>query len=188
MKKYWNIRYADKIADVVIVFPHWESEYVTTPPKHQTDFVRMMTEAGADLIIGGHPHVVQPVEQIESDNGNRSLCFHSLGNYISTQINPPSMLGNIAWVTFRKTEDNVIIDMEKTGSIPIVTHYLNDPPDSAKVYLLEDYNEELASSHGIKDWGGKALRYKDLLKLSEEVLKDSVRSAYELTGLRRKDK
>ena len=82
-----------------------------------------MTEAGADIIIGTHPHVVQPMEWIEADNGNTALCYYSLGNYVSTQKQALCMLEAMAWITFTVTEDDVEVKKENTGVLPLVCHY-----------------------------------------------------------------
>ena len=182
-----DIAAADEMADIVIVFPHWGVEYVTDPTIYEKQFAQQMTQAGADLIIGTHPHVTQPVQWIEADNGNKALCYYSLGNYVSTQKDPITMLENMAWVTFLRTEDGVIIDSEGTGSIPIVCHYVYNPLRLERVYLLEEYSQELADKHGILPWGGQKLNYQDLKKWSKEILGDSVKSVYELTGLREKN-
>lgn len=172
-----DIQKAKEIADVVIVFPHWGTEYSMTPSRYQRQFAEQMTEAGADLIIGTHPHVIQPVEWIESENGNRALCYYSLGNYVSTQKKAESMLEAMAWVTFHVTEDDVYISEEKTGAIPMVCHYTSGPVRLDSVYLLEDYTAEQATFHGIRDYGGVTLALEDLQKWSREVLGDSVLSA-----------
>ena len=99
-----DISEAKTLADIVIVCPHWGTEYSTTPSSTQEKFAMQMTEAGADIIIGTHPHVVQPVKWIEATNGNRALCYYSLGNYVSTQKNGQSMLEGMAWITFHVTK------------------------------------------------------------------------------------
>ena len=145
-----DIAYAKTISDFVIVCPHWGSEYTLTPTKYQVSFATQMTQAGADLIIGTHPHVPEPVEWITSENGNKSLCYYSLGNYVSTQKNTDTMLEGMAWVALHVTEDGVSINEEKTGVIPMVCHYSASPVRLKKVYMLEDYTEELAACHGIQ--------------------------------------
>lgn len=172
-----DIEAADELADFVIVCPHWGTEYTTKPSGYQEKFARQMTEAGADIILGTHPHVVQPVEWVESENGNRSLCFYSLGNYVSTQKNPLSMLEAMAWITFHVNEDGVTIDEENTGVLPLVCHYNAMPVKMESVYLLEDYTEQQAASHGIKAYGGVDLVLSDLQKWCEEVFEGRVLSA-----------
>ena len=163
-----DIQKAKELADVVIVCPHWGNEYITTPSKVQETFALQMTEAGADVIIGTHPHVVQPVQWIESENGNRALCYYSLGNYVSGQDQAISMLEAMAWITFSVEENRVEILEEETGVIPMVCHYENGPRNH-QVYMLEDYTSELANSHGIRQFG-VYLSYEDLLMWSDEIL------------------
>ena len=123
-----DIQEADKLADAVIVFPHWGTEYTTTPSPYQENFAMQMAEAGADVIIGTHPHVVQPIQWVEAANGNRALCYYSLGNYVSTQKGALSMLEGLAWVTFRVAGDgSVSVSEPDTGVVPLVCHYASGP-------------------------------------------------------------
>ncbi len=177
-----DIRLADELADIVIVCPHWGTEYTTKPSTYQETFAMQMTEAGADLIIGTHPHVIQPVEWITADNGNRALCYYSLGNYVSTQKQCICMLEAMAWVTFHVTEDGIEIDTEHTGAIPLVCHYTSDPVRVENIYLLEDYTAEQAAAHGIRSYGGVVLYLEDLQNWSNEVLNENVLPAEAALG------
>ena len=172
-----DIQSAKKVADMVIVCPHWGTEYETTPSSYQKNFALQMTEAGADVIIGTHPHVVQPVELIKAANGNTALCYYSLGNYVSTQKKGKSMLEAMAWITFHVTENGISLAMEDTGVIPLVCHYTSGPVRVKDVYLLENYTEELAANHGIISYGGISFHMSDLTTWSEEILGSYVISA-----------
>lgn len=174
-----DIAAAEELADVTIVFPHWGNEYRTNPSQYQQEFARQMTEAGADLIIGTHPHVIQPVEWVESDNGNRALCYYSLGNYVSTQKQTQCMLEAMAWVTFTVKEDGIVLAEEKSGVLPMVCHYKSGPVRLQQVYLLEEYTEELAAAHGIKQYGQVELKLDELQQWSQEILGDWVITAAE---------
>lgn len=167
-----DISRASELADVVIVCPHWGTEYATTPSSYQKTFALQMTEAGDDLIIGTHPHVVQPVEWIEADNGNRALCYYSLGNYLSTQKQAICMLEALAWVTFHVSEDEVSVTDKNTGVIPMVCQYSSGPLRFQNIYFLENYTEAEALVHGIRNYGGVTLRTEDLVKWSNEILGD----------------
>ena len=72
--------------DMQIVILHWGNEYSRTPSQFQTELAQKLCDAGVDIIIGSHPHVVQPVEMIKSsDQKHETLVIYSLGNYISNQ-------------------------------------------------------------------------------------------------------
>lgn len=168
-----DIAAAREQADVVVVCPHWGTEYTTKPSSYQEKFALQMTEAGADIIIGTHPHVVQPMEWIEAENGNRCLCFYSLGNYVSTQKKGICMLEAMAWVTFHVDEQGLSIVENQSGPIPLVCQYAAGPVRFEGVYLLQDYTQEQAARHGIRSYGGVTLSLDDLLKWSSEVFGDT---------------
>lgn len=175
-----DIAEAETLADIVVVCPHWGTEYATVPSSYQETFAMQMTEAGADLIIGTHPHVVQPVTWIEAANGNRCLCYYSLGNYVSTQKNPQSMLGGLAWITFHVTQEGVTIKEENTGVVPLVCHYSSNPVRLKNVYLLENYTETLAQSHGIISYGGVPFHLASLQNWSNEIFSERVLSVAQI--------
>jgi len=78
------VRLARTSADLVIVSLHWGKEYEHTPQLRQREIAAKLIEAGADLIIGHHPHVLQPLEWIEAKGRKGAVAF-SLGNFISNQ-------------------------------------------------------------------------------------------------------
>jgi hypothetical protein len=71
------VRAAAQEADFVIVQIHWGSEYAVYPSEDQRQLARALVAAGADLILGHHPHVIQPVQWVDN-----ALVFYSLGNLI----------------------------------------------------------------------------------------------------------
>jgi poly-gamma-glutamate synthesis protein (capsule biosynthesis protein) len=75
-----QIASAKQIADVVIVMPHWGVENNLEPEDAQRVWAKEFINAGASLVIGNHPHIIQPME-IFSDK----LIFYSLGNFIFDQ-------------------------------------------------------------------------------------------------------
>lgn len=71
-------------AEIVVVAMHWGIEYVLLPNKYQTDLADFLVDQGVDLIIGGHPHVIQPMEiRHNARDGKDVLLVYSLGNFIS---------------------------------------------------------------------------------------------------------
>lgn len=75
--------------DLIAVMIHWGVEYQNAPNRHQTELARFLVGQGADLVLGGHPHVLQPYERVTApawDGGEREgLVIYSLGNFISNQ-------------------------------------------------------------------------------------------------------
>ncbi|MCR4620783.1 MAG: CapA family protein [Clostridiales bacterium] len=73
-------------AEVIVCFMHWGIEYKTEPGQSQISKAQELADAGVDVIIGGHPHVVQKAEYITSNTtGKKVLCLYSLGNFLSDQ-------------------------------------------------------------------------------------------------------
>lgn len=165
-----DIKKAKELADFVIVFPHWGIEYEYDISKAQKDLTQFFYEQGVDLVIGSHPHVLEPVEWIETEKGHRMLVYYSLGNFISYQEEAPRMLGGIAEVTIEKDETGTYIS--NAGIVPIVTHYENGFANyHYAIYKLTDYNEELASIHGVSEIAHKGpLTYKKLMDLAKQIL------------------
>lgn len=134
-------------ADFVIVIAHWGIEYQTKPSSYQTDLTDKFFKAGADVIFGSHPHVVQPMEvrTIMNPDGTKrtGVCIYSLGNFVSSQTNksgPDKDLGLIMNVTFKKEKEACSIEAvevtptyvywtdEIIGVVP-VEYAVNDPSD-----------------------------------------------------------
>jgi poly-gamma-glutamate synthesis protein (capsule biosynthesis protein) len=78
------VREAKTKADLVLVSLHWGNEYQHMPTKRQRDIARALVDAGCDVILGHHPHVLQPAELLET-GGRQALVAYSLGNFISNQ-------------------------------------------------------------------------------------------------------
>jgi poly-gamma-glutamate capsule biosynthesis protein CapA/YwtB (metallophosphatase superfamily) len=72
-----DIRAAQAVADLVLVYAHWGVEYQAVPSARQQALAHLMVDAGADLVVGAHPHVVQPVERYKG-----GLIVYSLGNFV----------------------------------------------------------------------------------------------------------
>ena len=167
-----DIKRAKEMADFVIVFPHWGTEdLVGDITDFQDYWGKVFTEAGADLIIGTHPHVCEKIEWITADNGNRALCYYSIGNYASNQQETPEVLGGMAKVRIVKEDGRTYIDESATGVVPIVTHNIPVGGFTQNVvcYKLQDYSEALAEEHDIYVNGRDYFNYDRLNELANEI-------------------
>ncbi len=168
-----EIQRAEQIADFTIVFPHWGEEYYLNATQGQKEWARFFTECGADLIIGTHPHCLEPVKRITSPNGNTSVCFYSLGNYISMQDETISMLEGLAKITL--IVENGKPRIERYEIQPLVAHYDQTISWCYNV-RLENYTQALVNQHAIKvhglpgDGARKGSRMNDQYPFSLETL------------------
>ena len=83
-----DLRYFEtQNVDIVVAYMHWGSEYYLEESDYQRQMAQKLCNMGIDVIIGSHPHVIQPMETItsETDPNHRTICFYSLGNYLSNQ-------------------------------------------------------------------------------------------------------
>ena len=94
------IRLAKRDADVVVVLPHWGTQYTHAPEPVQRTVARALVRAGADLVVGGHPHWVQGVDSVEG-----VPVAHSLGNFVfDMDFMEQTMEGVVLEATFRGAE------------------------------------------------------------------------------------
>ena len=81
-----DIQAARNEADFVVVFVHWGDEYETSVSDYQRQMAVCLAKAGADVVIGSHPHVVQETEVIDRPDGGKMLVYYSLGNFVSGKM------------------------------------------------------------------------------------------------------
>jgi len=79
------VKQARTQCDFLVVSIHWGIEYATAPRPEDVDMARKMLEAGASVVVGHHPHVLQPVETYKTLDGRNTVIFYSLGNFLSNQ-------------------------------------------------------------------------------------------------------
>ncbi len=142
-----GIERANEAADFVIVSMHWGFENGYTTSESQRLTAQLIADCGADVIIGHHAHVIQPVEYIVGKDGNKTLCVYSLGNFLAEQEFDFNMLGGM--ISFDIVSDGASRPhVENVVFIPTVI-YFNSWFYNNSVYPLEDFTEELAQSHGM---------------------------------------
>lgn len=104
-----KVRQAKSENDVVIVSMHWGTEYSHEVNSTQTTLADQLTSAGADIVVGNHPHVIQPFQWV-----NNKPVFYAMGNLISTQLNQENLVGLCAGLDITKKEDgSIVIDNVK---------------------------------------------------------------------------
>ena len=148
-----DVRRAEDIADFTIVCPHWGTEYNLGKTTDQDNWTDIFFENGADLVLGTHPHVIEPIEWIEDEQtGKKMLVYYSLGNYVNwTAGNGPGtsnrMVGGLALVNIGRDDTGEVV-VKDYGVEAIVCH-LTKEKQGITVYRLADYDERLARSNEI---------------------------------------
>lgn len=142
-----DLETARQEADAVIVFVHWGEEYKSDITDYQKKWTDIFYESGVNVVIGSHPHVLEPYELIQREGGQQMLVYYSLGNFVSGQNEIERILGGMATFTLDKTvtQDGMTITLTDYELEPIVTHQEKEGIYTA--YFLRDYTDSLASMH-----------------------------------------
>ncbi|NEW66234.1 CapA family protein [Carnobacteriaceae bacterium zg-84] len=166
-----DLEKAEKIADITIVMPQMGIEYALEPTPEQVALYHKMIDWGADIIFGGHPHVIEPSETVVK-NGDKKFIIYSMGNFISNQRietldNEWTERGLLMDVTIKKENDKTIID-----TVQAHPTWVSRTPNGRKSpngYDLYDY-----TTYILQDFiqGGK---YRDML---DEATQKRIDKAY----------
>jgi poly-gamma-glutamate synthesis protein (capsule biosynthesis protein) len=119
--------------DLLVVSVHWGIEYATAPRLEDVDLAHKMMEAGATVIVGGHPHALQPIETYQTQDGRDTVIFYSMGNFLSNQsrsyvdgLNPDSngeprdeMIGLFSAVKRDYGPAGVRVELGHVGVLPV---------------------------------------------------------------------
>lgn len=143
-----DIQKAEQIADFTVVCPHWGTEYVLEQTAEQERWADIFLENGVDLVIGTHPHVIEPVEMlVDEETGNQMLVYYSIGNFVNWTGESGSgkadrMVGGMAQVTVGLDDDGkaVITDYGVTAVVTHVSYGVN----GVYTMKLSDYTQELS--------------------------------------------
>ncbi len=138
-----KIKAAKEACDIVLVNVHWGNEYTTVPVDGQRALAKKMSDWGADVIIGHHPHVIEPIEFIDREDGSRTLVAYSLGNFISQQNTPARVIGGMLYYSVTKDFNTGEVTIDGVRFEPTVTHYVRGSHD-VQIYRLSQYSDELA--------------------------------------------
>lgn len=114
-------------AEAIVFYIHWGVEYETTERSYQNKMAQKLCDLGVDVIVGGHPHVVQPMELLTSteDTNHKTVCLYSMGNALSnqnrdameTQKSGHTEDGVLFSITFAKYSDGTVI-LESADILP----------------------------------------------------------------------
>jgi len=136
---------AKKLADLVFVSMHWGTENSFNLSSSQKNTAQVLVDAGVDVIIGTHPHLIQEMKWKDRPDGGRTLITYSLGNFMSTMHPVYDMFGGMLTLDIVKNENGAYV--ENVVFVPTMTHY-SLTRDSLHLYRLEDYSKELYETHG----------------------------------------
>ncbi len=172
-----------KGCDVVLIYFHFGEEYNRIPDSYQRRIVQSAKAAGADIIIGSHPHVIQPLEfftdtAVVIDTG---IIAYSLGNFFSNQRWRYSDAGVILFITLSKNINSGKIKLVKTEFLPTWVYkasgiYRILPAENYNAYDFLNKNESSKMQQAFDDTREILTKYSELPILRNVVNKDSITS------------
>lgn len=113
--------------DIIVVLPHMGNEYEEYPKQVFKNWAYTMLNAGADIVVASHPHVLQPMEMVDITNDDGSIrkgfVMYSMGNFISSQTTPPRNSSILLNIEIEKKND--ITNITGISFIPIWTQFRN---------------------------------------------------------------
>lgn len=149
-----DLEKAKKLADFIIVCPHWGVEYSHEISEEQRKWCRLFMEYGVDLVIGTHPHVIQPIELLTNPaTGKKMLVYYSLGNFVNWTSNrekncAQQFVGGMADVKLGRGPDGSV-SIKDYSVKPTVCH-IADKKNGITVYFFSAYSRKKAEQNVIK--------------------------------------
>ncbi|MBQ3549849.1 MAG: CapA family protein [Clostridia bacterium] len=167
-------------AEALVLFIHWGDEYQTKQNKKQSAIAQKLCDLGVDVIVGGHPHVVQPIDLLtsESDPNHKTVCLYSMGNAVSNQRRERMNLktghtedGVLFQFTFAKYSDGTVV-LENADILPTWVNMFTSKATGKKVYQIIPLDTEKT------DWKEAF----DLTDNSEAKAKESLERTQKIVG------
>ncbi len=128
-------------AEFIILSLHWGAEYQDKPSQTQREIAEALCASGADILMGSHPHCVQPIEWMPGLDGRRSLCIYSLGNFFADQNDlspkiPKTQYAALVSAVLRKNPDGTV-EIRDADVLPTFTYrFAKEGAPNGLGYLL----------------------------------------------------
>lgn len=117
-----DIEAARAESDFCILFVHWGTENSALPDEYQEKWTRFFLDNHVDIVIGTHPHALQPMELLRAEDGHEMLIFYSIGNFISAQSARTGIKGGMASFTVSPSADGYKITEYALTPLSITWH------------------------------------------------------------------
>ncbi|WP_440896827.1 CapA family protein [Amphibacillus sp. Q70] len=135
-----DVERAKESSDVVVMHLHFGDEYVRMPNMFQQELVQYVADLGVDIVFGHHPHVLQPTDWVESEDGQETFVIYSLGNFLSGQDQHYRQIGGIMELTIKKevSSSSETITLESPQFLPTYV----DIDDGYRMFPMKDLSDD----------------------------------------------
>ncbi len=171
-------------AEALVLFIHWGDEYQTKQNKKQSAIAQKLCDLGVDVIVGGHPHVVQPIDLLtsETDPSHKTVCLYSMGNAVSNQRRERMNLktghtedGVLFEFTFAKYSDGTVV-LEDADILPTWVNMFTSKATGKKVYQiipLDTEKEDWKEAFDLTDTSKK--KAEESLERTQKIVGDGLK-------------
>lgn len=171
-----QVNQAKSQADFVVVSAHWGDEYQDNINTMQENYAKLMTNLGVDLVVGTHPHTIQPAHWYTNTEGHKTLVLYSLGNFVSGQKEEKSMYEGMFGCDFVMKDGKKSI--ENTKWIPLINYYQAhtktantiDNFSDVRVYKASQFTPELSNSCGLTGYKNMVVSKERCLAHTKQVI------------------
>ncbi|MFX3623914.1 MAG: CapA family protein [Ectobacillus sp.] len=136
-----DVEKAKQLSDAVVIMLHFGTEYEKMPNAEQTQLAQFLSNLGVSVIFGHHPHVLQPPALLTGKDGNHTIVFYSLGNFLAGQEKEETWFGGIASITVTKDATGNV-ELANPSFLPTFTYSQNK--SGYRVLPLQQVKEEQA--------------------------------------------
>ena len=143
------VRKAEAAAEVTVAFMHFGTEYVELPTAEAMAYAEKAIDAGADILVCAHPHVIEPYGIYTTKAGNRALVYWSLGNFVSNQQDISTNLGGVAKFAVRKVVKGESSRLEVSAAT-LEGSVTQQEVGNYHAIPLSAYSDSLAEHHLLK--------------------------------------
>ncbi len=174
-----DVAKAKEISDVVIVSAHWGDENTFMPNDYQLHYAQLFADLGVDVVIGTHPHTIQPIEWLEGKEGNQTLVVYSLGNFIGGMLTTDNAISGMVGFDFVKNAETKQIQVKNVVWTPLIIHFEGNQNNILEeryhyqVYQLKNYTDELANRHVLNGFEGNIVSLDYIQSKTEEVINEA---------------
>lgn len=173
-----DVAKAKEISDVVIVSAHWGDENTFAPNDYQKHYAQLFADLKVDVVIGTHPHTIQPVEWVNGAEGNQTLVVYSLGNFIGGMLTTDNAIGGMISFDFVKDAKTKEINIKNVKWTTTIIHFEGNQNNilaeryNYKVYQVKNYTDELANKHVLNGFEGNVVSLDYINTKTKEVISE----------------
>nr|WP_188377574.1 CapA family protein [Halobacillus andaensis] len=134
-----EVEQANRESDAIILNLHFGDEYEPLPNKEQKDLAQFAADLGVDVVIGHHPHVLQPIEWVEGKDDHKMLAVYSLGNFFSGQNALEKRIGGVVKFDFIRKEEKISVENPRF----LLTYVTSEGSHAYEVLPMHELNNDL---------------------------------------------